>query len=353
MMKTKKFGTLKTGEEATLYILENKNGMIVSLTDLGAQLVNIQVPDRNGIMTDCILGSDRFEDYEMGCFMFGSCVGRSANRIARGEFQVGGKTVRLYTYPENICHSGPEQWNTRMWNAAAEEDETGASVTFFMRSPDGDQGYPGNMDVEITYTLTEDNELILQFYGVSDKPTIFNMTNHTYFNLHGCEFDAKNTILTIDSDRFLDTDEGQIPNGIEIPVEGTPFDFRSGRKIGDEVDNFDYEPLRIGDGYDHNFVINGGKVTEDANLVAKAYDEWSGIAMEVYTDRPGMQLYTMNRVFGGEVTGRHGYTYRPRHAFCLETQFAPDAVHHPEYESPLVKAHQETTAVTIYRFFTE
>ena len=352
-MKIEKFGNIKSGEEAKLFTLENKNGMIVKLTDIGGQLVNVQVPDKNGVLTDCILGSDSFDDYEMGCMMFGGCVGRNANRIARGEFEVGGKTVRLYTYPNNICHSGPEQWITRIWNTTTEEDESGQSVTFFMRSPDGDQGYPGNMDVEITYTLTNDNELILQFYGVSDQDTIFNMTNHTYFNLNGAKSDALNHRVTINADYYLPTDEGQIPTGELKSVEGTPFDFRTEKRLGQDIDADDAD-MKIGRGYDHNFVINGGKVAEDAEFCAKAVGDLSGIVMEVFTDRPGVQLFTMNWPAGRmKKIGRNGIEYGPRYALCLETQFAPDAVHQPEFASPLIKANEESTAVTIYRFSVE
>ncbi len=351
-MKVEKFGVLKTGEEAKLYTMTNKNGMTVRLTDVGAQLVNVLVPDKNGELTDCILGSDSFDDYEKGCMLFGSCVGRNANRIARGEFEVGGKTVRLYTYPKNICHSGPNPWNVRMWNVAMEEDETGESITFFIRSEDGDQGYPGNMDVEITYTLTNDNELILQFYGVSDADTIFNMTNHTYFNLNGGKTDALNHRLTLYSDFYNATDEGQIPTGELVDVTGTPFDFRTEKTIGQDIDA-DNADLKIGRGYDHNFMINGGKVAEDATLCATLKGDLSGIVMNVYTDRPGVQLYTMNWAPFMSREGRGGLTYGPRHAVCLETQFTPDAVHHPEMASPLIKANEESTAITIYRFSVE
>lgn len=351
-MKKDKFGVIASGEEAHLFTLTNDNGMVVRLTDIGGQLVDLLVPDKNGNPVNCILGGKDFKDYEEGCRMFGGTVGRNANRIAKGEFEVGGQTVRLYTYPENICHSGPENWLTMIWNTTTEEDETGESITFFRTSPDKEQGYPGTMDVEITYTLTNDNELILQFYGISDKPTIFNMTNHTYFNLNGGKTDVLNHRLMISSDCYMATDEGQIPTGELVNVEGTPMDFRYGKTIGQDI-NADYEALKIGRGYDHNYVINGGKVTEDANFAAKVTGDLSGITMEVYTDRPGIQLYTMNWPDFMKMEGRDGLSYGSRYAVCLETQFAPDAVHHPEWASPLINKNEESDAITIYRFTAE
>ena len=337
-MEIRKFGVTESGEETSLIILKNKNGMIAELTDMGASLVSLIVPDKNGNPVDVVLGYPNSTDYEHNANCYGATIGRNGNRIANGHFVINGKEYQMVKDPQNghNLHSQPDTFYTRKWGFSSEDGPDAQCVTFTLYSPDGDQGFPGNMDVEVTYTLTEDNELMIDYYGLSDQDTIFNMTNHSYFNLNGRDYP---TILKdrvwIDADSFNETDDRLVPTGVLTPVEGTPMDFRKEKEIGQDIDA-DYEPIRQGHGYDHNFIVNDGKVQDEADLVAYCIGADSGIKMEVYTDLPGVQMYT----------GR-------RDAVCFETQYCPDAVHHPNFASPIIKAGEEKRSLTVYRFSIE
>ncbi|MFG6364246.1 aldose epimerase family protein [Schaedlerella sp.] len=342
-IKISAFGTVKDGKEAKLYTLTNDAGMSAEFTDYGASLVRLFVPDREGRLRDVVLGYENAAGYEAGTESIGAPVGRNANRIGGASFELNGVTVSLTAnqYSNNL-HSGPDVYNKRFWEAEEIADD---HLTFLLHSPDGDQGFPGALDMKITCTLTEENELRFTYDAVPDADTVINMTNHSYFNLNG--HDSGNILsheVTLDADAFTLTDADSIPTGEFMDVAGTPMDFRNGRVIGDEIDS-DFEAIRLGRGYDHNWVLkNGGKFGK----VAEAAAHESGIVMDVYTDLPGIQVYTSN--FLDQETGKDGAVYPYRAAVCFETQYFPDAVHHENFPSSVCRAGHAYHTVTAYRF---
>lgn len=339
------FGRTKKGEEAHLYLLENKNGVKAYLTDYGAALVRLLVPDKNNELRDVVLGYDDTAGYEQGDVFFGATVGRNANRVGGAHVEIAGKVYKLEKNDnDNNLHSGTHYYNKRLWDVVEQADD---HVAFVLHSPDGDQGYPGAFDMHVTYTLDDSNELTIHYVAVPDQDTVINMTNHSYFNLNG---HASGTVLghkvTVNADSFTPADAYSIPAGEIRSVEGTPMDFRSGRVLGDDIDT-DYEPLRFGSGYDHNWVLkNEGRFDK----VAEVASEESGIVMEVYTDLPGVQIYTANFVDGEP--GKDGASYIKRSAVCLETQYFPDAVHHENFPQPLCRKGEKYDTRTAYRFLT-
>lgn len=339
------FGETKSGETASLYTLENEAGIAVSVTDYGATLVKLIVPDKEGIPRDIVLGYDEVSEYEKNALFFGATIGRSANRIGGASFELGGNTYKLVKNDNgNNLHSGNDFYNKRLWQASPVND---SALTFRLHSPDGDQGYPGNLDVEVTYMLTEEGELILTYHGVSDKDTIINLTNHSYFNLNGHDSgDILGHEVMLDSDFYTRADGKSIPTGELTDVTGTPMDFRTEKKLGAEIDA-DYEATKLGGGYDHNWALkNNGNFMK----IAKATGEKSGISMEVSTDLPGVQMYTAN--FVDNEPGKNGTIYGARAAVCFETQYFPDAIHHANFESPVRKAGEVYQTKTAYRFYT-
>jgi len=351
-MKFQKFGVSKNGEEISLITLENKNGMKAVLTDMGACLVSLFVKDKNGKLVDVVAGFDTLQEYEENPTFFGATIGRNGNRIDGPKFTINGKEYKLFDQKAGTnCHSVPNGYNSRKWNYET-DNEDGESVTFFIYSPDGDQGFPGNLDVEVTYTLTDENELMIQYYGLSDQDTVFNMTNHSYFNLNGHNSgDILNHTVYLYSDGYNTTDSRLIPTGEIVPVEGTPFDFRNGRKIGTDIHSDNYD-LNTANGYDHNFVINGGKKIEDAELFGKCIGDKSGIVMEMYTDLPGVQMYAGN--FTVYDHGKENFDYKQHCAVAFETQYTPNAINmDPEkFARPLIKAGEEFVSLTVYSFST-
>ena len=339
------FGRTKKGEEAHLYLLENKNGVKAYLTDYGAALVRLLVPDKNNELRDVVLGYDDTAGYEQGDVFFGATVGRNANRVGGAHVEIAGKVYKLEKNDnDNNLHSGTHYYNKRLWDVVEQADD---HVAFVLHSPDGDQGYPGAFDMHVTYTLDDSNELTIHYVAVPDQDTVINMTNHSYFNLNG---HASGTVLghkvTVNADSFTPADAYSIPTGEIRSVEGTPMDFRSGRVLGDDIDT-DYEPLRFGSGYDHNWVLkNEGRFDK----VAEVASDESGIVMEVYTDLPGVQIYTANFVDGEP--GKDGASYIKRSAVCLETQYFPDAVHHENFPQPLCRKGEKYDTRTAYRFLT-
>lgn len=339
------FGRTKKGVEAHLYLLENKNGVKAYLTDYGAALVRLLVPDKNNELRDVVLGYDDTAGYEQGDVFFGATVGRNANRVGGAHVEIAGKVYKLEKNDnDNNLHSGTHYYNKRLWDVVEQADD---HVAFVLHSPDGDQGYPGAFDMHVTYTLDDSNELTIHYVAVPDQDTVINMTNHSYFNLNG---HASGTVLghkvTVNADSFTPADAYSIPTGEIRSVEGTPMDFRSGRVLGDDIDT-DYEPLRFGSGYDHNWVLkNEGRFDK----VAEVASEESGIVMEVYTDLPGVQIYTANFVDGEP--GKDGASYIKRSAVCLETQYFPDAVHHENFPQPLCRKGEKYDTRTAYRFLT-
>ena len=335
-MNKRAFGNNKKGEAATLYTFENKNGMEMQVTDFGATLYALLVPDKDGIKRDVVLGYDDPQGYEgpAGTF-FGATVGRNANRISKGSFICNGVTYQLdKNNGNNNLHSGLDFWSFRIWDV---KETTDNSITFELHSPDGDQGYPGAVDVEVRYTLTDEN---------ADTP--INLTNHSYFNLNGHDSDnVRNLILWMDADGFTRTDEELIPTGEILPVEGTPMDFRVKKEVGRDID-VDYEALNLGKGYDHNWALNNnGQYAKVAELVSVG----TGIKMEVYTDLPGVQIYTANWV--DQEQGKNGAVYNQNQGICFETQFFPDAVNHENFVTSICKKGEDYRTMTAYKFLVE
>lgn len=342
----KSFGVTAKGREATLYTFTNKYGMSMSVTDFGAALVSVMVPDRDDEMTDVVLGYDDVKGYEDGGLFFGASVGRSANRIAGASFEINGNVYQLEKNDNgNNLHSGADYYNKRMWGIRSKNFQ---SITFDLHSMDGDQGYPGALDMEVKYTLTDNNEVKIEYYSVPGEDTIINMTNHSYFNLNG---HASGEILGqqvgIAAKYFTKADENSIPTGELVEVAGTPMDFREKKEIGKEIEA-DYEALRFRNGYDHNWALDSNGTFEK---VAEMSSEKTGITMEVYTDLPGMQFYTGN--FIEHEKGKEGAVYEKRHGACFETQFFPDAIHHENFKSPICPAGENYRTLTVYKFSVE
>lgn len=359
----KSFGVTKDGEKATLYTMTNKNGMKVSVSDYGAVIVDIIVPDREGKFADINLGYDSVTGYEGNAPGYGSFLGRVANRIAGAKFTVNGKNYEVMKNDgENCLHSGKKSYNKYMYDVEIMEEDGSATVEFSRLSPDMEQGFPGNLDVTVGYTLTDDNELVIEYFAVSDADTVLNLTNHSYFNLRG---EGSGTVLDhkvwINADKITTTDAGLIPTGEYTDVTGTPMDFRTMKTIGQDI-GADYEPLKLGCGYDHNYVLKhtlpagvepselyayGG--TCEVEKVAELYEETSGRVMEVFTDLPGMQFYSANHIDGVE-KGKGGKVYHARDAICFETQFFPNTLNIPGFPGGRLKAGEEFESATIYKF---
>ena len=343
-MKQSAFGKNSRGQESTLYTFENKNGMVMAVSDFGATLVSLLVPDGKGNLVDVVLGYDEPARYEgpSGTF-FGSTVGRNANRIAGGHFVLNGVEYQLdiNNGPNNL-HSGLDFQSFRVWNVKSMGENT---ITFSIHSPDGDQGYPGALDVDVTYTLTEDNAVRIDYYGVPQADTIINYTNHSYFNLNGHDTGSilKHTVW-MDADFYTPTNADSIPTGEIAPVEGTPMDFRTRKEVGRDIGQ-DFQALIFGNGYDHNWCLNnGGKLAKVAELTADQTD----IAMEIYTDLPGMQIYTANYV--SNEPGKGGAVYQQRQGIAFETQYYPDTPNHPNFPSSVYRAGEIYRTSTVYKF---
>lgn len=339
----KEFGATKNGEKASCYVLKNSKGMEAVVSDFGASLLKLYVPDKDGKTQDVVLGYETLEDYENGGDSLGATVGRVANRIGMAEFELNGKKYELTKNDngENTLHGGIDFYNKRMWDVK-EEDDT--HVVFALVSPDGDQGFPGEVKIEVSYTITEENELKIHYHAIPDQDTLLNMTNHSYFNLSGhASGTAWNAKVWIDADAFTETDAELIPTGTVVPVEGTPMDFRKEKVVEKEI-GADYTPLKLAGGYDHNWVLNG----KGFRKAASAESEETGIKMEVYTDLPGIQFYSGNFLAGSK--GKEGAVYEKGYGICFETQYFPDAIHKENFESPITKAGEVYDTTTVYKF---
>lgn len=343
------FGETAKGDTAYLYTVTNKNGMKAVYTDFGAILVSLYVADRDGNMDDVILGFDNPKDYYLNNPNHGATIGRFANRIGGAKYTLNGVTYELDKNDgNNNLHSGFDGYHNRMWDVVTNDADN--SITFSLFSKDMDQGFPGNFNVSVKYTLTDDNELVIEYNGKSDKDTLVNMTNHSYFNLLG---EGKGTILDhkvwIDSDEFTYADEESIPNGEIRKVAGTPMDFNEAKTIGRDIE-MDYDMLKFGTGYDHNWILktNRGQI----NLVAKLMEDTTGRIMEVYTDLPGMQMYTGN-FLKGDMAGKSGVKYAQRMGVCFETQYYPNAINVPSFPQPVLKAGDTYHTITSYKFLTD
>ena len=345
----RKFGELRTGEEVRLFHLENASGAYAEVLDYGALLVKVCVPDKNGSLVDVVLGYDDLESYEKnGCF-FGAVIGRSGNRIEGGKFLLDGQEVILAKNEnENNLHSGPDGFEKKMWKVEEIAEEKN-SLTLYRISPDGENGFPGEFRIAVKYELTDNNELKITYQGVSNKTTVANLTNHSYFNLSGeGSGDVLGQYLTIHGKYYTPVRDSQsIPTGVYEEVKGTPMDFTREKTIGADIDA-DFQQLLYTGGYDHNYVTDK-YAKGNVRLIASAYSPVTGIAMDVVSDCPGVQFYAGN--FIQNEKGKNGHIYEKRHGFCLETQVEPNAVNVEAFHSPVIDAGEVYHSVTGYRFY--
>lgn len=337
------------GKQTGLYILTNKNGCEVTVTNYGAKIVSLMVPDKNGTLTDVVTGHQTIDGYLTSEEpYFGAVCGRVANRIAKGKFTLDGKeyTLAINNGPNHL-HGGIKGFNAVVWDVKAISEN---SIQLFYLSIDGEEGYPGNLSVTVTYVLTDDNSLDIYYEAKTDKPTILNLTNHSYFNLSGAgDPYIGDHVLKLNADWYLPTDETLIPLGDPEQVFGTPMDFTVEHVIGERIDD-DFQPLIFGKGYDHNYIINKDNV-DDYVFTGVCRSPKTGIKMEIYTSQPGIQLYTGNWLTGN-FTGKNGQRYPKRSAVCFETQHYPDSINHPEYPSIVLRPDEIFSSRTTYKFLT-
>lgn len=344
------FQTVINGDSTDLYVLKNAAGMEVCITNFGGRIVSVMVPDKAGKMQDVVLGFDSVADYINVPSDFGASIGRYANRINQGKIVIDGDTIQL---PQNnfghCLHGGPKGWQYQVYKNVNQIDATTVEMTRI--SPDGDENFPGNVEAKVTFKLTEDNAIDIKFEATTDKKTVINMCNHSYFNLSG---DANNPItdnlLYINADAYTPVDSTFMTTGAIDSVKGTPMDFVTPKVIGQDIDKFDFIQLKNGNGYDHNWVLNtNGDVTK---LAAKVSSPISGIAVEVYTNEPGIQVYTGN-FLDGTAKGKKGIVYKQRTGVCLETQHYPDSPNKPNWPSVILEPGKVYNSQCIYKFTVE
>jgi aldose 1-epimerase len=344
-IQMREFGKTKDGQTVTLYTLTNKSGVVAKVMTYGAIVTEIHTPDKDGKPGDIVLGFDNLDQYLANNPFFGAIAGRYANRIAKGKFTLDGKE---YTLPvnngPNSLHGGNVGFDKRVWDAKPVESPDGPSVQLHYLSKDGEEGYPGNLDTFVTYTVTNDNALRIDYKATTDKPTVVNLTNHTYWNLGGeGSGSIMDETLYLNADRYTPIDNTMIPTGEVKSVKGTPFDFTTPMKIGSRVDQVGGNPP----GYDHNFVINGQPGT--LRLGGRVSDPKSGRVLEFWTTQPAVQLYTGN-FLDGSVKGISGKPYKRHDALCLETQHYPDSPNHPDFPTTTLKPGETFTSTTVYKF---
>jgi aldose 1-epimerase len=334
------------GRDVSLYTLKNTHGMEVAITNYGATVVSIKVPDKKGQIDDVALGYHGVDGYVKDKSYFGVTAGRYANRIAHAAFTLDGKKYQVPKNDgDNALHGGKIGFNKRIWEEMDVPGKNAVQMTY--TSPDGEQGFPGKLKVTVTFTLNDQNELRIDYLATTDKDTVLNLTNHSYFNLAGQgNGDILGTKLTIHASRMTPVDSNLIPTGELKPVKGTPFDFTTEHVVGERINNND-EQLKLGRGYDHNFVIDRTK--PGMVIAAQAYEPKSGRVLEVLTDQPGVQFYTGN-FLDGTAHGKGGKAYPYRTGFCLETQHFPDSPNHPAFPTTELKPGAKFTSTTIYRF---
>jgi aldose 1-epimerase len=346
------FGKLSDGREARLFTLQNSTGLRAEISDYGGTIVRLFVPDRHGEPGDVVLGFDRVEEYAARSPYFGCIVGRVANRITGGRFTLDGRTYELArnNQPNGIAchlHGGSKGFDKVLWQAEPDRSPEGESLRLSYHSPDGEEGYPGALDVTVTYTVTDGNALVVAYQATTDKPTPINLTNHAYFNLLG--HDSGSILahaVTLAASHYTPVNEGLIPIGRLDPVEGTPFDFRAPRTIGDGIDQAD-EQLRLAGGYDHNFVLD--KPGGELGLAARLFEPKSGRMLEVLTTEPGVQFYSGN-FLNGTLQGKGGCVYPHRGGLCLETQHFPDSPNQASFPSILLRPGETFRSTTVHRF---
>jgi aldose 1-epimerase len=339
------------GKKTDLYVLKNANGMEVCVTNFGGRIVSIMVPDRNGEFKDVVLGFDSIADYfpENNLSDFGASIGRYANRIQKGIIVIDGDSIQL---PQNnfghCLHGGPTGWQYQVYDAQQANDYT---VVLTMVSPDGDNNFPGTVTAHVTYTLTSQNAIDIAYDATTDKKTVINMTNHSYFNLNGNPDEPiTNNLLILNADNYTPVDSTYMTTGEILPVEGTPMDFTKGKIVGQEINNFDFEQLKNGNGYDHNWVLN--TAGDDSQPAARLFSPNTGITLTVYTDEPGIQVYSGN-FLDGTLTGKGGKVYQQRTGICLETQHYPDSPNKPEWPSVILEPGQTYHSHCVFAFGVE
>ena len=343
------FGILPDGQPVTVFTLTNRQGMQVNVLDFGAIISAIHAPDRDGTFADVVLGFECIEPYLANSAFLGAVIGRFGNRIAEGRFSLDGKDCQLaVNNAPNHLHGGNQGFHQVMWQAVPFTKDDAVGITFTRSSPHGEDGYPGKLDVTLTYELDDDNALSLRYHAVTDQATPINLTNHSYFNLAG-QGDILGHALSINADRYLPVDAGAIPTGELADVTGTPFDLRQSTVIGDNID-VPHEQLRIGRGYDHNFVLNQ-QPGQALTLAAMVREPQSGRVMHVYTQEPGVQFYSGNFLDGSQHGKLRAHSYRS--ALCLETQHFPDSPNQSHFPSTILRPGQVYQTHTVYRFSAE
>ena len=346
----KPFGVTKDGIDINQYILKNSNGMQISVINYGGIITSWKAKDRDGSYEDIVLGFDNLSDYESSSPYFGALIGRYGSRIKEGKFSLDGVDYTLeVNNGENHLHGGVKGFDKVIWEVEKDVKESSASLILRHISTDMEEGYPGNLDVKVIYTLTNDDELKVRYEAETDKKTIVNLTQHSYFNLSAnLSRDILAHQITIDADSFLPVDKTLIPSGELRDVEGTPFDFRKPKRVGDDI-NEDYTQLTLGNGYDHCWVLNNQN--EGVRFVASAYDTLSGRSLEIFSDQPGIQFYSGN-FLDGTLKSKDGGNYEFRSGFCLETQHYPNSPNHESFPSVILNPGEKYNTETIFRFST-
>ena len=344
----KEWGTV-ANQKVYLYSLTNKNGMRVSLSNIGAAIQSVFVKDKNGVFDDVVLGYDTVAGYQHDPFYTGTIVGRYANRIAGAMVEIEGKTWQLTAKEGGFHHhGGKEGFNKKIWTPVLLDKSEGLGLTFSLFSPDGDEGFPGNLQVTVKYTLNDHDQLIVEYSCETDKSTVINLTQHAYFNLAGHN---KGSItdhqLQVNAKQYLPVNDMVVPNGNLADISGTPFDFSMPKPIGQDIDA-DHEQINLGSGYDHSWVLKK-EHSQEVVLAVQATEDKSGRKLTVYTTEPALHIYTGN-FLDGSVKGKDGYAYQRREGFCLETQNYPDSPNKPHFPSALLKAGEVFSSKTIFEF---
>lgn len=337
------------GKQTHLYTLTNKNGMEVCITNFGGRIVSVNLNDKNGTPRDVVLAFDNINDYLTNASDFGASIGRYANRIAGAKFEIDGTVYNLLANDgDNCLHGGPQGWQYKVFDG---EQLSDTQVQLTLDSPDGDMNFPGNVKVQVNFTLTDDNAIDIKYSATTDKKTVINMTNHSYFNLSGDPTkDNSDHVLFVNADNYTPVNEKLIPLGKIESVKGTPMDFTTPKPIGQDINKTDFEQIKLGNGFDHNWVLNTqGDITQ---LAAKATCPATGISVEVYTNEPGIQVYAGN-FLNGSVKGKHGIAYNKRTAVCLETQHYPDSPNQPQFPSVILEPGQTYNSECIYKLSVE
>ena len=339
------FRTEVDGKKTDLYILRNKNNMEVCITNFGGRIVSVMVPDKDGQMRDVVLGFDSIQDYISKPSDFGASIGRYANRINQGKFTLDGVEYQLPRNNYGHClHGGPQGFQYRVYDAVQLNPQE-LQLTYVAK--DGEEGFPGNITCKVLMKLTDDNAIDIQYEAETDKPTIVNMTNHSYFNLVGDAGSNAEHLLTIDADYYTPVDSTFMTTGEIVPVEDTPMDFRTPMPVGERINDFDFVQLKNGNGYDHNWVLNAkGDINRRA---ASLKSQKTGIVLDVYTNEPGVQVYAGN-FLDGSLTGKKGITYNQRASVCLETQKYPDTPNKPEWPSAVLRPGEKYMSQCIFKF---